>query len=1142
MRTPLHVVLAAASVIAALAASPTPAAVYFVDGACATSGTGAGLACGASGPFRTIGEGVDAMHAGDTLNIRGPHDAFDGIYREGVYLTNTRPAGIPHGHALDCRASACTLQGYNGERPVVQGARVHPDWVADGGGVYHRTMEAAAEDAGAEDPAHLRLDTNGPRDPYNLFTTHPPTGADAPEGNVELPYSLRGDNDTAPSVGYWSYDTATQTVYVNPPGGDDPNTTILVPFLYNALLLAAPTANVTVQDLDFGWTRMMAADVGRDDSAAVKPNLVFRRDHFKHYRQKGMIGHLDTNILVEDCSFQYCGRGISFNSASGETCYGMRLFGASGGIVRKTPTGPVTYQYLGTAGSWRFFTATPGTLPFSWGDAPWNDPRHTYATTRGHGIDLKQTNGNATHDVGSGFTVDHIEAAQVQSQVLFFDTSTDGLVDGAYIHECGQAWVMGNYTPQAPALYGSNHVVRNSIFRNTGGSQGNLSTTYVCGTDRSQRQPGEEDLPLVQFVNNFFVNSGWAALEVAGNASGGNCANQTTDPDNVVIVHNTFTGAWTNPDAHCGVGDVGCRQVVLRDVCVPGSNCTHGVTFTNNILDHPTDEALVLSTTALANTTLDYELFGSASACPSCNGVVCDGTNLLIREGATIPAMGSPYPPTGGTCETLGTFKRTHGTQEVHGSAGTPAFVTATDPHLTAGSAAINRGTAAGVTMDIDGQVRDALPDIGADEYVGGGVTTTSSTTTLRATTTTTATTTTSTTTLRATTTTATTTTLRATTTSTSTSSTSTPPSTVTTTTLAAAICGNGIVEPGEQCDDGNTTPLDGCDGSCQLEEIASTPAGTLLSKTFNPPTDAIAATLTSPQTGPLTIIETSATTSPPPGVIFAPRQVHVEAPPTSAQSPLGLVFTVDGTLFLTPHALSALAVYRDGVAVAPCSTSPWQAVPDPCLSGTVVQNRRQVKVTLMTSSAGDWNFATGTVNRCLAGTQLMLADPAGRAAGRRFLVRSNDTSQLVLGDGASEDVAGLIAQGGSLTVVAVGGDGFETTYALPATGWRVLRARNPRYGVRYRNPRGPINTVVFKHGRLLQVTGTGPQLVQSLGSEPAMVEVDLLIGRYQYLLAFGSGAAHQFKANKRLVLRGATQPGLCSATPAVAERSAIVP
>lgn len=33
-----------------------------------------------------------------------------------------------------------------------------------------------------------------------------------------------------------------------------------------------------------------------------------------------------------------------------------------------------------------------------------------------------------------------------------------------------------------------------------------------------------------------------------------------------------------------------------------------------------------------------------------------------------------------------------------------------------------------------------------------------------------------------------------------------------------AAVCGDGVVGTGEQCDDGNTSPLDGCSSTCQLE------------------------------------------------------------------------------------------------------------------------------------------------------------------------------------------------------------------------------------------------------------------------------------------------------------------------------------
>jgi cysteine-rich repeat protein len=31
-------------------------------------------------------------------------------------------------------------------------------------------------------------------------------------------------------------------------------------------------------------------------------------------------------------------------------------------------------------------------------------------------------------------------------------------------------------------------------------------------------------------------------------------------------------------------------------------------------------------------------------------------------------------------------------------------------------------------------------------------------------------------------------------------------------------VCGNSVLEPGEQCDDGNTTSMDGCDATCQFE------------------------------------------------------------------------------------------------------------------------------------------------------------------------------------------------------------------------------------------------------------------------------------------------------------------------------------
>jgi len=39
----------------------------------------------------------------------------------------------------------------------------------------------------------------------------------------------------------------------------------------------------------------------------------------------------------------------------------------------------------------------------------------------------------------------------------------------------------------------------------------------------------------------------------------------------------------------------------------------------------------------------------------------------------------------------------------------------------------------------------------------------------------------------------------------------------------SSGVCGNGLVEPGEQCDDGNTFPGDGCGETCQFEDCSPT-------------------------------------------------------------------------------------------------------------------------------------------------------------------------------------------------------------------------------------------------------------------------------------------------------------------------------
>src|SRR5262245_16394110 len=109
VRKSIGVVLAGACAGLALTATVARATVHLVDGACTTSGTGTSLSCGASGPFRTLAEGVLALAPGDTLNVRGAHGSFSGIYFEELTLRNG--SALP-GKAIACTASQpCVIQG-----------------------------------------------------------------------------------------------------------------------------------------------------------------------------------------------------------------------------------------------------------------------------------------------------------------------------------------------------------------------------------------------------------------------------------------------------------------------------------------------------------------------------------------------------------------------------------------------------------------------------------------------------------------------------------------------------------------------------------------------------------------------------------------------------------------------------------------------------------------------------------------------------------------------------------------------------------------------------------------------------------------------------------------------------------------------
>ena len=76
-------------------------------------------------------------------------------------------------------------------------------------------------------------------------------------------------------------------------------------------------------------------------------------------------------------------------------------------------------------------------------------------------------------------------------------------------------------------------------------------------------------------------------------------------------------------------------------------------------------------------------------------------------------------------------------------------------------------------------------------------------------------------------------------------------------------------------------------------------------------------------------------------------------------------------------------------------------------------------------------------------------------------------------GPGSGDDPT---TAGGSLRVFAAGGDGFDDTYALAASGWRALSKKKPENG--YKFAKGdPVKTIAVKTGKSIKIVAKGSAL-----------------------------------------------------------------
>jgi cysteine-rich repeat protein len=190
------------------------------------------------------------------------------------------------------------------------------------------------------------------------------------------------------------------------------------------------------------------------------------------------------------------------------------------------------------------------------------------------------------------------------------------------------------------------------------------------------------------------------------------------------------------------------------------------------------------------------------------------------------------------------------------------------------------------------------------------------------------------------------------------------PPPTTSTTLPAVGRCGDRRLDAGEECDDANTVPFDGCDGTCRSEQIVTgTPAArqTVATGDAASATDPFVVAVTVPVQGAVRIIETTAANEVA-GYRLLDRQAVITAPEGEEGDPLSIVFGLDVSLLSPGTTAATLEIFWDDELVDDCDDDTVrEASPDPCVfrRANATQPDGDLVFTVLTSTAGTWIFGT---------------------------------------------------------------------------------------------------------------------------------------------------------------------------------------
>ncbi|MBI3784543.1 MAG: hypothetical protein HY270_14205 [Deltaproteobacteria bacterium] len=703
--------------------SATVAATYFVDGACPVSGTGANLACGADGPLRTVMEavqkvaqtvGYDPVTAPVTIDVRGSHDGFDGVYDEYVGLWGIGATAAPgwcsaagstteckqdtdcpsgqtckHGayYDLNCTvANPCVIQGCpksacgQDETPLISALKRRTDWTETGAGsgIWFRTMEARSE---------FNYDAQ-----FNLSDSYDPgfvVIGDVQDGSrTFVQYSLAGDHDVAPADGRWSYDSTTHRVYLNPAGSANPNSqaAIWIPDRRSIVAhVGSPYSNPDVpagsghlNNLTFrrlvleGARTVIFQSLENIGPEQRSNNLALDEVTLRYAHNMLMDTSGTVNLRLSNVLGEHAGRGTHVDM----NAFGFRLFDIQGGTFDN-----LTVRHIGSAGV--SGSCSNANLDRPYIDAPWSSAAGNFKCSNGNGFESKQS---------ANVTVTHYTATDLMFSAFHFDETINGTLNGCNITRTELAIQANEYTPAAiDKLY--NIVIAGCTIDDAGWN--NVGAIILGTTD--------DVLPAGAFqykvCNNFLSHVAHSGVTLDTLNSRG------ASIDQVKIWNNTIWGDRSALGYPCANGN--CPWNTRGGGVVLNASVTGGVSnleIRNNIFKDVGDSGLSVANVATTAAIIDGNLYHDATGQRQC----------------AVRWKGTCYP-------TVSTFHSAQPTFEA-------SALSEIDPqlmalsivppnlHLAAASGARNSGAnlSAQFSSDIDGQPRPASGnwDIGADQYV----------------------------------------------------------------------------------------------------------------------------------------------------------------------------------------------------------------------------------------------------------------------------------------------------------------------------------------------------------------------------------------------------------------------------------------